>query len=396
MTHRARTLDDRAGRRLAAAALALVAALAAPACSGGAAEAPADPAAGTAPRTGVTSTPVTAIERTDRVRASGTVAMNERRTARLGAIVEGVLVDIDVQPGDTVRADVPIALIHSHVVHDAWAAYFKAVAGQRSAVREVAFATNAEARAERFVRDKALSPQEAERAAADRVNAEQALAAARAEVTRAEEELHHYGITAAGDVNPESASQVPVSSPFPGVVIERLVSQGTAVTPGTPLLVVSDLSTVWVNAEVDEAHLAELGPGRPAEIAVAAYPGEVFLGTVEAVGDVINPATRRVTVRIAAPNPQRRLKPQMFATVALGAAAPRRVLVVPSKAVQQVEGEAVVFVRGGTGHYQKRVVALGTEADGLVEITSGVREGEAVVTSGAFLLKSALAAPGAE
>jgi cobalt-zinc-cadmium efflux system membrane fusion protein len=187
-----------------------------------------------------------------------------------------------------------------------------------------------------------------------------------------------------------------VSAPFAGVVIERLVSPGTAVTPGTPLLVVSDLSTVWVNAEVDEAHLAALAPGRPAEIAVAAYPGERFSGTVEAVGDVINPNTRRVTVRIAVPNPERRLKPQMFATVALGAAAPRRILVVPSRAVQQVEGETVVFVRSGEGTYQKRGVVLGAEADGLVEVARGVDEGEAVVTAGAFLLKSALAAPESE
>jgi cobalt-zinc-cadmium efflux system membrane fusion protein len=61
--------------------------------------------------------------------------------------------------------------------------------------------------------------------------------------------------------------------------------------------------------------------------------------------------------------------------------------------VQQVEGETVVFVRSGDGRYHKRAVALGTEADGLVEITSGVREGEPIVTAGAFLLKSALAAP---
>lgn len=342
---------------------------------------------------GIETTPVRAIERTDRIRALGTVVMNERRTARPGAIVEGVLVDMAVQPGDHVRAGATLATLHSHVVHDAWAGYFKALAERRTAEREVAFARTAEARAERLLRDRALSAQEVERAGADRVHAESALASARAEVVRATEELEHYGITAREDADPETASKVPVVTPFAGVVIERLASPGTAVTPGTPLLVVSDLSTAWVQAEVDEVHLSRLARGRSAEVTVAAYPGERFAGTIDAVGDVINPTTRRVTVRLVVPNPDRRLKPQMFASVALGTAAPRRVLVVPTRAVQQSEGEAVVFVRGTDGAFHRRPVALGAEVDGLVEVVQGLADGEPVATSGAFLLKSALTAP---
>lgn len=342
---------------------------------------------------GVEVTPVRAIERTDRVRASGTVVMNERRTARPGAIVQGLLVDMAVQPGDEVRAGATLARLHSHVVHDAWAGYFKAVAERRTSEREVAFARTAEARAERLLRDKALSAQEVERAAADRVHADATLAAARAEVTRAEEELEHYGITAREDADPTTASQIPVTSPFAGVVIERLASPGSAVTPGMPLLVISDLSTVWVQAEVDETHLPQLARGRNAEITVAAYPGERFTGAIDAVGDVINPATRRVTVRIAVPNPGRRLKPQMFASVALGTSAPRTVLVVPGRSIQQSEGETVVFVRGTDGAYHRRPVVTGAEIDGLVEIVKGLADGDQVVTAGAFLLKSAVAPP---
>ena len=125
-------------------------------------------------------------------------------------------------------------------------------------------------------------------------------------------------------------------------------------------------------------------------VASAAYGAERFAGTIDAVGDVINPATRRVTVRVTVPNPGRRLKPQMFASVALGTAAPRRVLVVPTRAVQQSNGETVVFVRGADGAYLRRPVTIGGDVDGLVEIVRGLEEGEPVVTAGAFLLKSAV------
>lgn len=345
---------------------------------------------------GVQVSAVQTVDRMDGVDAPGTVGLDERRTARLGALVEGVVSRIDVQPGDRVRAGQALARLHSHAVHDAWAAYFKALAARRSAERAVAFAETAEQRALRLFEDKAFSRQEAERAAADRVHAEQVLAAARAEVVRSEEELQHYGMTPREDAPPAASEYIRVAAPFDGVVIERLASEGAAVVPGTPLMVVSDLATVWVEAEIDERHVARLARGHAAEISVAAYPDERFSGRIDAIGDVINPATRRVAVRVTVPNADGRLKPQMFATVRLGAARPHRALVVPSAAVQQVDGAAIVFVAAEEGRYLRREVSLGGEVDGQVEITSGLREGERIVTAGAFLMKSALAGPDEE
>ena len=224
----------------------------------------------------------------------------------------------------------------------------------------------------------------------------QEMAAVDAEITRAEQDLGHYGVAVGVDMKPGEDTSVPVRAPFAGTVIERQATQGSAVTPGTPLLVISDLSRVWITAEVDEALIGRVVTGGAVTIAAAAYPGESFTGKLTTVGDIVNPTTRRVTLRVEADNADRRLKPQMFVTVALGSSASRRVLVVPSRAVQQMEGETVVFVRSGADQYGRRAVATGTDVAGEVEIVKGLKEGEVVVTAGAFLLKSELLKPAGE
>jgi cobalt-zinc-cadmium efflux system membrane fusion protein len=359
--------------------------------SSGAVSVPADAAA----VAGIETAAARSVERSDALQAAGVVTFDERRTARLGALVDGVVADIRVQPGDRVAARAVVARLHSHAVHDAWAGYFQAIAARRRAEAEVTYARTAEARAARLVADRALSPQELERARADVNAAEQALASVLADLTRSEQELEHYGIVARPDANPLEQSDVPVFAPFQGTVIERLATEGAAVTLGTPLLVISDLSRLWVTAEIDETVGGRVATGQPVELTAAAYPGEVFRGTLAAVGDVINPTTRRITIRVEVGNADRRLRPQMFVTVRVGASSPRRALVVPARAVQTSEGETIVFVRDGEGRYLRRPVVAGTEADGLVEILQGLSEGETVVTAGAFLLKSELLKPAA-
>ena len=233
-------------------------------------------------------------------------------------------------------------------------------------------------------------------ARADVSGAAQAVAAVKAEITRAEQELQHYGIVARPDANPLEHEDVPVTSPFAGTVIERLATEGSAVTPGTPLLVVSDLSRVWVTAEIDESLVGRVVTGRPVTVTAAAYPGESFTATLAAVGDVVDADTRRVTLRIEMANPGRRLKPQMLVTVSVAATAPRRVLVVPSRALQTMDGESVVFVRSGADQFVRRAVTTGATVNGEVEIVRGLAEGDVVATAGAFLLKSALSAPASE
>lgn len=392
-------------RTAAAAAVASLCAVAA--CGGGADEGDPAPAAtppsstvtvsaADAKASGIETAAARTVERSDPLDAAGRVVFDERRTVRIGALVEGLVEDMHLQAGDAVARGAVVGYLHSHVVHDAWADYFKGLAEQRRLEAEHAFAETAEKRAAALVADKALSPQELERARADVNAAAQGLAAAKAEITRAEQELHHYGITPAPDADPRKQDDVPVVSPIGGVVIERMVTEGSAVTTGTPLLVVSDLTRVWVLAEIDERLVGRVSPGRAVTVRAAAYGDEGFAGTLTAVGDTVDKATRRVTLRVEVPNPGRRLKPEMLVTLNVAATAPRKVLVVPARALQTMDGESVLFVRGTGDRFQRRAVTTGATVSGEVEIVRGLTEGEVVATAGAFLLKSALSAPAPE
>ncbi len=372
------------------------------ACGGAPEEAPetaatADPATGIVTMTGagreaagIATAAVREVTRSDAFHAVGVVSLDERRTARLGAVVDGVIAEVLVQPGDRVEAGAVLARILSDRFHDVWADYFTATARRRHAEAGLSYAQTAAGRAERLVADKALAEQELERVRAELGAAEEELVSARADVRRTEQDLLHYGLTPSPDAEPRENEHVPVQAPFAGAVIERLASPGAAVTLGEPLLVVSDLSRVWISAEVDEDDLHRLSAPESVEFRVTAWPDEVFTATLTTIGDVINPETRRVTVRAETDNADGRLKPEMFATLTVASGTPRELLVVPAAAVQELAGESVVFVETGPGEFRRRRVVTGAGFDDGIEIREGLRAGEMVATEGAFLLKSAL------
>ena len=200
--------------------------------------------------------------------------------------------------------------------------------------------------------------------------------------------LRRYG------VEPE-AVRGPVTtvlrSPFAGVVTKAQMAPGDMVDESKELFTVADLSEVWVQAEVYEKDLGKLRFGQGAVIGVDTYPGERFIGRVTYISDILDPETRTARVRCEVSNPGIRLKLDMFATVQLPTTFSRRAMAVPVSALQQVEDRSVVFIRKTTTTFEVRPVQVGKTVNGLVEIASGLREGEQLVTQGAFHLKSILA-----
>ena len=320
--------------------------------------------------------------------APGVLALDERRTARIGSLVQGIVLDTAAEVGDRVRRGQVLATMHSPIVHEAWAGYRKAIAERRRLEKEVAFAVAAHERTRRLYADKAISLQEVQRAEADRVAAEETLDVGRTEVRRSEEELDHLGVTNADDPTGESGEQIPVRTPVSGVVLERLVTPGTTVTPGTPLYVVSDLSTLWALVEIDESLLSQVKVGQPIAVRVAAYGKETFPGSVALVGDTVNPRTRRITIRCVLNNADGRLKPQMYATAAIRESAAREAVVVPDGALQTINGRQTVFVVEPGDRFRPRAVETGAAFGGTVEVRSGLRAGERIVINGSFVLKT--------
>jgi Cu(I)/Ag(I) efflux system membrane fusion protein len=184
---------------------------------------------------------------------------------------------------------------------------------------------------------------------------------------------------------------VPIRSPVAGYVTARNVVAGAAVSPGTPLFEVADLSRVWLLAEVFEQDAARLRVGQKAALELAAFPGERFVGRVQLVYPTVNPQTRTLRVRLEFTNKTGpagpKLRPGMTGDVALEL--PKAAgLVVPSEAVVDTGERQYVFVARGGGRFEPRLVRVGARAGGRAQIATGLTEGETVVTTGNFLLDS--------
>lgn len=161
------------------------------------------------------------------------------------------------------------------------------------------------------------------------------------------------------------------------------------------LFTVANLTNVWVVANVPEKDIPFLQRSayrdRSVEILLSAYPHEVFRGKITYVGDMLDPATRTMQIRVEVPNPEGRLKPEMFASVRVFSDPEPNALTIPSTAVLQHKGETVVFVQLDPQQFERRAVKLDSESGDLFKVRDGLREGDPVVVSGAFVLKSELA-----
>ena len=176
-------------------------------------------------------------------------------------------------------------------------------------------------------------------------------------------------------------------APASGHVIERKATQGMRFMPGEVLYQLADLSTVWVITEVAEQDIGRVRTGLTARARLDAYPGQVFEGRVTYIYPTLKADTRTAQLRVELPNPQGRLKPAMYAQVEIAAAGSPQ-LVVPASAVIDNGRRRVVLVDKGEGRFEPRDVKLGARSDEFTVITEGVKEGERVVTSAAFLLDS--------
>jgi cobalt-zinc-cadmium efflux system membrane fusion protein len=147
---------------------------------------------------------------------------------------------------------------------------------------------------------------------------------------------------------------------------------------------------VWVLADVYEADLGAVQPGAAMRLEVPAYPGEWFAGKVGHVGDVVDTQTRTVKIRCVVPNPDNRLKPEMFAKIEISSSNNRNALYLPTRAIINDGETSKVVVAGENNTFHARTVQVGPSVDGTVRILSGVKPGEKVVTEGALFLKQEL------
>lgn len=314
---------------------------------------------------------VAGVEERSVARSIPVPAVVEADPARLVRVVPPVAGRIDhllKHLGDTVKAGDALFTMDSADVALAYSDAGKAQAGLTLARRNLE-------------RQKELRAADIS-AHKDLEQAESDYAQALSESERSKSRLTQLGGSLAGG----NGRLYTLRSPLSGHVIELNGGQGGFWNDtNAPVMVVADLSTVWLTASVQEKDLAAVFAGQSADIALNAYPGEHIAGKVGYVGEVLDPDTRTVKVRVAVDNKGGRLKPGMFAQVTFSGA-PHQGVVVPASALVQSGTQTQVYVETTAWTFEAHTVATGVHSGDQVEIVSGLKAGMRIVAKEGVLL----------
>ena len=312
------------------------------------------------------------------ISVTGKVDANADRIAHVSPRVSGKIVTVKASLGDSVSAGQALATLDSVELGEALNRY-------RQSRTRLALAQSSMERIKNLV-DKKIAARK------DIFQAETDFRMAQTELHTDEERLSLYGI-AASDLKGDDHKKplLPVRSPISGVITEKHAIVGELSDPSKSLYTVADLSSVWVLVDINEKDLAKVRKGQTAIVNISAFPDQKFRGRINHIADVVDQSTRTVKARIEVTNPGRKLKPEMFATVELALpadAAP--VLALPEDALQDLDGKKVVFIEEHEAEFEARPVQTGRAAGGMVEIVSGLKEGDTYAVKGSFILKSEL------
>ena len=312
------------------------------------------------------------------LRLTGAVAYNGFATTPVITQVSGPISRIVVSPGETVRAGQPLLYVASPDFSQLRATYMKANDVFKLADREYA-------RAKDLYDHHAI----AER---DLIAAESARNQAEADVQASEQALQVLGFK-----NPEQAVQtggspeLPVLAPIGGEVVERLVAAGQVIQAGTTqTFTISNMSVVWVLANIYQQDLPYVHVGDPVTILTDSYPATEFHGKISYVAAALDPTTRTLQARIDVRNPQEKLKNNMYVVAQVQAGKVANAITVPNSAVlRNAENEPFVYTLAGQNQFAMRSVSIGQTSEESTEITKGLSQGDRIVANGSLFLQFA-------
>lgn len=318
------------------------------------------------------------------IRATATIKPNQYELAHVSPRIQGKTIEVLAKLGQQIRPGETLALLDSLEAGQKKADYLKARTNLRIAKRN-------------YAREQRLFAQ--------KISSEAEYLAAKGEYERsitgylaAREALRMIGLPEheikeiRWSSRDEPLSHLHLTSPIAGTVIKRHITRGELITPKDKPFTIADLRTVWIILDIYEEDLSRVSVGSEVRITTTAYPDNHFQGRVVYLSDVLNPDTRTLDARVEIPNPDRRLRPGMFARASLTAPPEneRTGLLVSQNAVQHIDEQPAIFVQIRPGTYEVRHVDLGATVPPFVEIRSGASEGELVVGNGSFYLKSVL------
>ena len=323
------------------------------------------------------------VERTMVV--TGEVRLNENMAAHISPRIDGVIRSVNVDIGDQVNRDDVLFDIQSVELGQALNEYAKNREMERLSRKN-------------FEREKTLHAQKigSER---DMIEAQMVFEEFQTDLKAAEHKLHVLGFDhreiESRTLNGRNAgaSSLSVRTPIDGMIIEKHAVAGELVEMGRDVMLVADLDTVWVWADIYGHDLKPLldrmsQGNTPVKVSVLAFPNKTFHGEIDYVGATMDEQTRTVKVRATVNNEDQLLRPGMFCEVKIALSSDEEVLVIPRQAVLSDEGMDFVFKRLNDDCFVRRKVKKGREFQESTEILEGLEIGETIVAGGAFLLKS--------
>jgi membrane fusion protein, heavy metal efflux system len=314
----------------------------------------------------------------------GAIDFNEDMTLQVFAPYQGRIIRLFADVGDDVKKGRTLFTIDSPDLLQAESTLIAAAGVLEMTTRNLA-------RLKQLYETRAVSQKDLEQAVSDQQTAEGNLRAGRDAVRifgKTDTEIDD--IVAKRKADPTLV----VSSPIDGRITARNAAPGLFVQPGgvpAPYSV-ADVSTMWMLANVAESDSPALRVGQKVNVNVAAFPDEVFEGTISTVGSIVDPTTRRVLVRSEVANSRHELRSGMFANFVIRTGEPVRSAAVPlNGVVREGDGTMTVWVTADRRRFTKRTVKIGLEHHGYRQILEGLRPGELVATDGAIFLSNMVA-----
>jgi RND family efflux transporter MFP subunit len=298
----------------------------------------------------------------------GYVRVNETRAARVGAPLGGRVVQVFAELGQIVTQGTPLFSVASPDL-----AALRA--DEEHAKIDLAASKATYDRVHAIVQARALPEKEEIQASQQLRQAELAATAASSRLSSLKVATQGYG-------------EFVVRSPRAGQVAEKSVLPGQEIEAGAQgnLMMVADLSTVWVVAELFESDSMGVKPGTKTHITVASAPGKVFDADVETVSSVVDPERHSIPIRVRLDNPEGMLKPNTFARIQFFTSPPAGSVDIASSALVTDGSNQYVYIRGTDGKFSRRRVTAGAAREGRVLVTEGLTPGDIVVERGAILL----------
>jgi cobalt-zinc-cadmium efflux system membrane fusion protein len=330
----------------------------------------------------------------------GNIAVDDNLTTPVFSHYSGRVIKVVAMLGDVVEPGAPLFVIHASEFVQAQNDLITALANLQTARSQQSMAQTTEKRAHELYLAQGGALKDWQQAQTDLITAQNtvradeiALHAVRSRLRilgKTDQEIASLEAEPTQKLNPVAT----VTAPIAGTITQRQIGVGQYINSEAngatnPVFTISNLSTVWLIANVREADAPLMHVGEPVEVDVLAFPGRVFNAKISWVAPSIDSSTHRLSVRADVENSAGELKPGMFANFSIITGEAATAPAVPQSAIVYEGNTARVWVAEDGGTIAARSIRSGRIADGMVEILAGVSPGEKVVTSGALFIDRA-------